>query len=176
LRLNGAPPYFWELTLSDNYSFSTTASFGALLGSSRGHSRVPRFFARVGSYELDNTNYFLSGRLADFRLTEEFPEDDNVPALRHAIWLLMDRAFRDASIAIRQKETAIANLASISEALPDFSRSNPATVVRETPRVVFSGTDIENRVRVASAIMSKFPKVEMGTVEAQINEAAYYSR
>lgn len=173
LRLNGGIPYFFEITLSDNHNFSASASFGALVSSNAAHQRVPRAFIRVGSYELDNTNYALSGRLTDGRLTEEYPLDDSLPALRHAVWLSIDRAFRDASLSIAQKEVALRNLA-VPELLPDFAKVEPVKILRNVPIVPVDQRRVEDLVRQASGVMNGYPNVRNSSVDLQLNQAIYY--
>ncbi|MCZ6538656.1 MAG: hypothetical protein O6922_02365, partial [Chloroflexi bacterium] len=50
-------PYFIEYALLDSTSANVTASLGAVTGKSENRSRRLRTDVRVGSYELDNTNF-----------------------------------------------------------------------------------------------------------------------
>lgn len=173
LVVGRVPAYFWELTLTDSDSHSASASFGALLGSGGGKQRLPRFFVRAGSYELDSTNYALTGRLAAGRLLEEFPLEDSVPALRHAMWLLIDRTARDGSLSISQKEVALRNLTT-SEMLPDFAKAPPKVRVEEVVRRPFDAKAWEERARSLSAVYNGYPKLLDSLVEMQRNESTYY--
>lgn len=167
------PSYFWELTVSDDEAFSTTASFGATMGSSESRNRVPRIINRVGSYEFDNSNYALSGRLARGRGGEDLPVENSVPALRHAFWLLMDRVYRDATLSLGQKKVAVNNLTNV-EKLDDFAKAPPVTLFRSQNVDPPNGQQLEAVTRSLSAIFVGYPKVLDSSVETQVNRSLYY--
>ncbi len=55
-------PYFIQYSIEDTIMYRISASYGSLTGSKRARSRVFYSRTRVGSYELDNTNFTGSGR------------------------------------------------------------------------------------------------------------------
>ena len=58
-------PYFIEYALLDAYGAHTSAELGAVTRRGEGHHRWMRADVRVGSYELDNTNF--AGDYGGFR-------------------------------------------------------------------------------------------------------------
>ena len=75
-------PYFIAYRVVDSESTSVSASFGALDSSSQGRSRRISVEVRVGSYQLDNTNFFsfnlnMSSMVQAFNGTAELPLDDD---------------------------------------------------------------------------------------------------
>ena len=56
---------------------------------------------RVGSYQLDNTNFFSfnfnqSAMVQEFNGTAELPLDDDYKELRRQIWLVTDATYKSA--------------------------------------------------------------------------------
>ena len=91
------PPYFMSYGISDVYSASASASFGALTYSNESESRVLSVKVRVGDYQLDNTHE-LRDQYA-FSAGGYFPValDDNHDALRSALWQETNAQYRSAT-------------------------------------------------------------------------------
>jgi hypothetical protein len=94
LRLPGTPPpYFVAYRVTSERAVSATAAFGALISSSEGESRGLAVDLRVGDYDLDSS-YFSSGWTGG--AVVPVPLDDHPMALRQALWLASDRAYKQA--------------------------------------------------------------------------------
>src|SRR5262245_64095716 len=50
-------PYFIQYGVDDTITYHLAAAYGALLSSDRDHARVLRSHVRVGSHQLDNSNF-----------------------------------------------------------------------------------------------------------------------
>jgi hypothetical protein len=89
LKIEGLPaPYYIEFHVSDTDEFTAEASFGALRLNQRVHSRSLRVVVRVGDYKQDS--YAGPG----MGVTALAPLDDDPVALRRALWLAADRAYK----------------------------------------------------------------------------------
>lgn len=111
------PPYHVSYSVREMRMVSVSAAWGALLDSSDGHWRTYSTQVRVGSPELDNTN-FTGGR-SGFVAGGQLPVEDDVHALRHALWLSTDSAYKQAVEALTAK-LAYMKDKSFEERAPDF--------------------------------------------------------
>ena len=83
-------PYFIEYRLDDIASYEALANFGALTREETSHQRIVRVTVRIGSYAADNSSARGDGSLG------LAPTDNNPQALRYALWLATDEAYKNA--------------------------------------------------------------------------------
>ena len=121
-------PYFVSYSVQEVSEVRATASLGGLASSGESASRTLQVEVRVGDRNLDNTNF--SAR-PDFSSMEDMsfgpvslPLDDDYEALRRALWLATDRAYKDALDRISKKRAALQNETVVEDA-PDFSVEEP---------------------------------------------------
>jgi TldD protein len=170
---NGTPdevPYFISYTISDNDSFSVSATMGGVTNSNRNQARLPAVDVRVGSYDFDNTGHIFSGLYSGSRFdTRSWPIDNNYLNLREALWLATDHRFRAAAESIGRKRAALSNAAAQPDRLPDYSKGEP--VVRIMPRYVPKIDEAAwvARARKLSAIFSGYPVVLASGVDVSLN-------
>ncbi len=124
IKMDGAAaPYYLEYRVTDVQEFAARAEFGALVGESLVHARFLRAVVRVGDYKDDS--YYGTGQgSVDF-----IGLDDDMLALRHQLWLLTDRAYKDA----------IESLAAKRAALEKFKVDQPVDDFAHAPAVHFIG-------------------------------------
>ena len=144
------------------------AVLGSPIAVSRVHFRSPQVDIRVGSYDFDDTGHIFSGRFSGARYDNAFPLDDDYLALRDALWLSTDTAYKTAIESMSRKRAALNAAAAQTEKLPDFSKAEPVThlakvahrkvdevawtaravklssVFNGVPEVVASGLDFQN--------------------------------
>jgi hypothetical protein len=107
-------PYFVQYTVNDRSSYRIAATCGAVLNSEDSRSRTLSTQVRVGSYELDNTNFAGGGgggfgrrgggRRGGFGGgSTSLPVDDNYLAIRQAVWLATDSQYKSAVETLTQK-------------------------------------------------------------------------
>ncbi len=141
LRSKGdAPLYYLSYRVDDGYSISVSASYGALdegaqEDPSSGRSRDLHTSIRVGSPKFDNTHKVRGewsfGGFGGFGSRRSLPIEDDVGAIRVALWRSTDRAYMAAS---RQYIKAKANKAIRAEEddkADDFSVEPPSTSIGE---------------------------------------------
>jgi len=166
LKLGDSPrPYFVAYGLSDLEQATTTATFGALTGSTVYRGRTLRTEVRVGEPAFDNSNTtesLFGGNV------ESLPVDDDYAALRRELWLRTDEAYKAAVESLAKKKSAAAGQASREEdaEVPDFSPAKAAAGV--TP---FGGAPPDADVLRAqavqlSALMREVPEISGGRVTA----------
>jgi TldD protein len=106
-----APPYFISLRLRDDKSRSFNAAFGVLHQENESHHRSLHATVRVGSPEMDNTNF---GDVMSFGSMfgsggARIPLTDDVTALRLAFWSAIDSAYKEGLEAFSKKKGYIEN-------------------------------------------------------------------
>ena len=126
-------PYFISYRVVDSDSTNVSASFGALDSSGQGHSRRLTVEVRVGSYQLDNTNFFSfnfnqSAMVQVFNGTAELLLDDDYKELRRQIWLVTDATYKSA-VEDLKKRAALENKTD-TDNTPDFTKK-----LRRKPRL-----------------------------------------
>lgn len=168
-------PYFFEFALDEVRGYSASATLGGLLGERETRVRVPRVQVRVGDYEFDNSNYIFSdanfGPRFDFG---QMPQDNNLLALRHQIWLQTDRAFKNALEGIGRKRAALRAQNLQQEKLADFAKAEPVQMLLDvTPRPLDQAT-WRRRTVETSNVFAAYPRVLTSSVEFEYGENSTY--
>ncbi len=133
LSLQEYPPYYMSYGISDVYTASVSASFGALTYSNESESRVLSVRVRVGDYDLDNTHE-LRGRYAYSR-DSYFPIalDGNTDALRSAIWQETNAQYRNAVERYINVKTNVTIKVAEEDSSADFSNETEFADYTEPP-------------------------------------------
>jgi len=155
-------PYFLGYGVWDRQEDVVTAGAGVILVDRRLRNRLLDVDLRVGDHDLDNTR-LLSGRGAPPpppQSASVLPVDDDVDALRVAIWLRTDREYRTAVARLAQVQASLARTAAASDSSGDFSREDahvqldPVAPVPALDRGVWL-----DRLRRASARFNEDPDI-----------------
>lgn len=160
LQLEDLPsPYFVQYTVDDRESYRISATCGAILGSDDDRARNLSAEVRVGSYELDNTN-FAGGERAGRRRrgggpagtggAAGLPTDDSYAAIRQATWLATDSAYKAAVETLTRKQAYMEDR-SVEERPPDFARAEPVVSVEPRVALTLAIDEWERRLRAVSA-------------------------
>lgn len=129
LRLEGRPaPYYAGAVVNDYSVLQAGATRGSLLASSNATDRHLQLYLRVGTEARDNSK-LLNPRGG--AAIPELPEDDDIGALRRALWLGLDETYK---IEVEDYARKLAALARQSQSetpdLPDFQRPRGAVVLQ----------------------------------------------
>jgi len=156
-------PYFIAYRVVDSDSTSVSASFGALDSSNQGHSRRITVEVRVGSYQLDNTNFFslnfnTSSMVQAFGGMAELPLDDDYKELRRQIWLVTDSTYKKAVEDLSKKRAALENKVD-TDKTPDFSRETPTQTAEAGTPVHVGRAQWETEARDLSALFRTMPDI-----------------
>lgn len=126
-------PYFVQYFVDDRFTHRIAATCGAVVSSADNRSRILYTQVRVGSYELDNTNF--SGGGGDFfgrrgggrrggggggGGATPLPLDDDYLAIRQAVWMATDSQYKSAVETFTQKQAYMKDR-DFSERTPDFT-------------------------------------------------------
>ena len=159
LRIEGMdPPYFLSYRLQDNYIAAVEARYGALVHSQTTHSRHFYVECRVGDPSFDNSNFVATWQDLN-RQRAGVVEEDDYDALRHAIWLTTDGAYKHALEQLARKESYI-QAHPQKEAIPDFSEVEPFVHMAEPVELVADIDAWENEVRAAADVLGEYPSLQ----------------
>jgi predicted Zn-dependent protease len=160
-------PYFIQYTIMDEDEYSADATFGAITRSDRARARALVVQVRVGSYDFDNSEFVTGGGFGGgggsngvFSTTII---DDNYDAVRHALWLSTDAAYKQAVEQIARKRAFVQNKVQ-EEKIPDFSKETSLTAIGGKRTLTFDQARWEKSLRDWSAIFKSFPDIEQSGV------------
>ncbi|MCY3884350.1 MAG: metallopeptidase TldD-related protein [Gammaproteobacteria bacterium] len=146
------PPYFVAYTVSESKSTNTTYVLGAHNGSNESRGRFLSVVVRVGTPELDNTNFtnfgggFFGGSSNRVPLTASYDE------LRRVIWLATDAAYKRAVADLAAKKAALEQQ-TISDRPNDFSEEETFTHMGDNS---YDALSIEELSQIAQVLSSAF--------------------
>lgn len=167
-------PYFIEYAVDQGDQSTAAATLGALLSSNRARFRIPRVQVRVGSYQLDNTNFvgadFYSGARYE---VDRLPLDDSYAALRHHFWLATDMAYKAAIEALSRKRALLRSITA-TESLPDFSHAPVLELLDFSALPEVNSALWRDRIRRLSAIFLEYPKVIGSVVDYTAARDVHY--
>lgn len=154
IKMDGAQaPYYLEYRVADVNEYEAHAGFGALTRETRNHMRFLRAVVRVGDYKDDS--YFGQGQgAADF-----IGLDDDTLALRHQLWLLTDRAYKEAIEALAAKRAALKKF-QIEQPVDDFARAPAVQLVSPVVKLDADPQPWRKAVVDATALYRKYPDIQ----------------
>lgn len=155
-------PYYVNAAVGEEDVFNVWASFGALQLRSGSQSLNTVVHVRVGSPQFDNTNFNdYSGFTFDSR-RRQTPAEPDVDALRQALWLQLDEAYKGAVEALSKKR-AYLETNQVTDRLDDFAPAKVATLLQPKVALVVDKERWTKAVRAASAVFLDNPAVAEGT-------------
>ena len=170
-------PYWIQYWVDDRLTTRMSASYGALINSGDNRSRSFHSQVRVGSYDLDSSN-FAGGGGGGFRGRRgggrrprgggggggtQLPIDDNYIALRQAIWAATDRAYKGAVDTLTQKRTYMEDR-NIKDRPADFTKMEPTTSLQSRVTLSIDRGEWEENLRRISAHFDRFPQIHNSSV------------
>jgi hypothetical protein len=126
-------PYYARAYVTVEDELGVSANLGALSAPGGGRSLSIDTSVRIGSEKFDNTNF--SGGGFDFSFGRgRFPSEEDVDAIRRALWLSFDANYKSAVEAIARKR-AFLEANQVKELINDWSSAKPEVLVlpREEP-------------------------------------------
>lgn len=168
-----AKPYFVSYRVDDVERLSASASLGGLLSGDESRWRFLVVELRVGSYQLDNTNFLDvpdfrgSGMVRSFGGVTPLPLDDDEREIRRQIWLATDAAYKQAAEDLAKKQ-AVLKTKTRTEEVPDFSEEEVVEVRDDRPAPEGDLARMEALVRDLSARFRRAPEVFTSRVEVSL--------
>ncbi len=160
-------PYFIQYTVLDEDEYSGEATFGAITSSSRNRDRVLGVQVRVGGYDFDNSEFVAAGPLgggaAPNGILQVTVIDDDYAAIRHALWLATDNAYKQSVEQLARKKAFVQNKVQ-DDKIADFSKESPTSAVGAKRRLEFDQTKWEKNLREWSALFRDYPDIQQSGV------------
>ncbi|MCK6457548.1 MAG: metallopeptidase TldD-related protein [Phycisphaerae bacterium] len=172
-------PYFISLLAEDNISYQMSASYGALTSVQRDRSRDLYTSVRVGSYQLDNTNFaeggggFFRGGGGGFGGRASLPLDDDPIAIRQAIWAAIDDDYK-SSVETLTKKRAYMEDKKLEDRPDDFAPAKPTAAREESAALRFDRSEWETNLRRLSAEFRKFEEIQDSSVDLLVGAGNEY--
>lgn len=157
-------PYFIEYRVDDFSSYEAVANYGALTNEQGGHQRIVRVTVRVGSYVFDSSSAKGDG------IAQLAPTDNNPEAIRYALWLATDDAYK---IALRNFAAKQATLKRF-ESQPrehDFAQARPVHHTEPLHSIQLDRDDWKRRLIEASGLYASAPEVHAFSKDVQYSTA-----
>lgn len=168
LKLPDSPaPYYIEYRVLDRDAYSISAAFGAITQQDRLQTRVLNVTVRVGSYKQDNAFGQATGMM------DLLPYENDVYALRHAIWLATDRAYKQAVSTYAMKQSMLQRFQS-AQNVDDFSHEQPATHIADLAKLDLSTQDWPALVARVSGLYRNDSQLESFTTDLKFNSTNEY--
>ena len=163
LHLHEHPaPYFVSYTVKETETVEMVSSLGseAFPRYSRYRYLVPD--VRVGSYELDNSNY---GPAKDqfFAYGQCVSNEDDYGAIRRAVWRRTDEAYKSAIEHLESKRSYL-NENKIANTMPDMTAVPPVVSLGPVHRLEYDQKKWLAKVKDLSAIFLKYPKIKTSKI------------
>jgi predicted Zn-dependent protease len=159
LKLPDMPvPFYIDYRVTDLEAQSTDATLGALRNNSRVHARVLRVVVRVGDYKQDSFYQRGTG------VSESIPLGNDEMALRHALWLASDLAYKAATEALTAKQARLKQLTQEEQPVDDFARAEPVRFLGPLVRLDYDAALWRDVLKSASALARRDPQIEDSAV------------
>ncbi|MFQ5481303.1 MAG: TldD/PmbA family protein [Nitrospinaceae bacterium] len=164
------PPYFLLYQIRHHDNAEVAASFGSLIRSNARQERTLFVDVRVGDKKFDSSHPH-SHRLMPEQL---IPIDNEVPALRRALWYETDLRYKQAIMNyLKKKGRLISGLE--NHDLPDFARgADPRTRLEPVPDFPVTLAVWEDLAKRVSARFKQAPNIEKSLVKIVGNRTIRY--
>jgi len=154
LKMENVPaPFYIEYRVVDTDDYQLQSEFGSTESERRGRFRFARVVVRVGDYHLDS--FYESGTGE----ATSMPLDDDTLALRHALWLATDSAYKSANEALTAKQGLYKRF-SIEQTVDDFAKEPPVRSPGPLAKLEFDGARWRSILESATGLYREFPDVQ----------------
>ncbi len=157
-------PYYMEYRLDDITRYEAVANYGALTREEDVHQSVIRVTVRVGSYDHDNSSAKGEGT------AQLGPDENNPEALRYALWLATDEAYKTALRAYASKQAALKQFEQ-ERREADFAHAKPVTRIEPLRHIELDRADWRRRIIEASGLYATAPEVRSFAQAVQYSTA-----
>jgi TldD protein len=159
-----ARPYYIQYRILDLDVRTIVAEFGALISSTSGRNRIMSVDVRVGTYNLDSSNFITDEGFSGFLgSTGTVGIDRDYDSLRQDLWLATDQAFKAAVENLSKKQAFLTRLAK-APSIPDFSPAPPTVSVDPLRDPDWTTRNWEQEAKAVSAALRSFPQLRSSQV------------
>lgn len=146
-------PYFMAYRLEDLHNYEATANYGALTGESDSIQRVVRVEVRIGDYTTDSSSARGDGSL------QLAPGDNDAAALKYALWIATDEAYKNALRAYAAKLASLKQFQNPPTA-NDFTSAKAVVRIEPLHTLEIDRDDWKQRIAEASGLYATAPEVK----------------
>jgi predicted Zn-dependent protease len=177
---DGAKPYFMAYTITDLQGVSIGAELGALTEDAANHNRLLDVDVRVGDYKLDNTHKIRGGFMgfdpSDFmgRMPTPISLSGDPVAVRQAVWLATDRAFKSAAKKYQRVQTNLKTMVEEEDKADDFSREEPSVYQEPEAKLTLDRATWAKWLRDVSSMARDYPLIYDSGVSLTANAKSTY--
>lgn len=157
-------PYFIEYRLDDLDTYEAVANYGALTREEANHQRVARVTVRIGDYAMDSSTSRGDGAIA------LAPSENNPGALRYALWLATDTAYKNALRSYSAKQAALKQFQT-PQMEHDFAEAKPVVHVAPLVTMDLDRKEWKRRIIEASGLFATAPEVRASADQVQYSTA-----
>lgn len=157
-------PYFIEYRLDDFSSYEAVANYGALTREEEGHQRVVRVTVRIGNYASDSSSGRGDGTV------QLAPQDNNPVALRYALWLATDDAYKNALRSYSAKQATLERYQQ-QRTEKDFSQEKALVHIEPLRKLELDRAEWKKRIVEASGLYASAPEVRSFAEQVQYSTA-----
>jgi TldD protein len=180
LHMDGVDrPYYVAAFVTELESFHVAASYGSLTARSTDRRRTLDVQVRVGTPELDNTNFSggmpFMGEMANFSGGRNRPiaVDMDYDAIRQMLWLALDESYKHAAEEIARKR-AYLETNDVKGRAPDFGPAPVSNVVLAREKLSIDKERWTKWVKHASAVFRTHPGVYSSNVSLTASVSHQY--
>ncbi|MEO8737061.1 MAG: metallopeptidase TldD-related protein [Edaphobacter sp.] len=153
-------PYFIQYQMDDLDSYEAVANYGALTREEANHQRIVRVTVRIGDYAVDSSTARGDGSIA------LAPRDNNPEALRYALWIATDTAYKSALRDYSAKQAALKGFQ--TQAMEhDFAEAKPVVHVAPLVTMDLDRKEWKRRIIEASGLFATAPEVRAAAEQVQ---------
>lgn len=175
-----APLYFLSYSVYDVESLNVQADYGALYSQeSNDRSRSLDIDLRVGSPKVDSSHKLRDNDLGLDSMDlgssgPAFPLSDDQAAIRTALWLRTDSAFKKAQKKFRKVVTNKGVKVEEDDTSDDFSLEKPHSETLPSTAFAPDRSAWEERVRRLSALYKLYPAVQDSNISFSASKTKHY--
>ncbi len=157
LSMEGLDKPYWVAAYGqESELFEVAASFGALVTRDGGRNSTLDTQVRVGSMDLDNTNFIEDYWGGGYRRGRGVPAEQDYDALRRALWLQFDDRYKKAAETIAKKRAFLKTNA-VKDRPADFTPAKVETLVLPRQELALDRDRWTALVKKASAVFLGSP-------------------
>lgn len=154
-------PYFIAYTLHEDEQIQLNGKMGGVFSTRHSSSNNLEVNLRVGSYELDNTNFvttrFSPPNILSFTASIA-PQEFDYEQLRLKLWLLTDGAYKSAVEAYGEKTTALNNN-SLEYDVPDYTQRDAVVYRDDRVHGELNKKAMTERLNEISGVLLEYPEL-----------------
>ncbi len=162
------PPYFISYYVTESEATSINVSYGSVTNESVNHDRKLDVEVRVGDYELDNTRQIRGDRFSRaFQAMgsgADLPLEDDVDALRAALWIETDRQYKKAVEQLIKVKANTSVRVKAEDQSADFSHEEPIQATGDAAHIEFDRDAWRSRLEKLSLAFEAWPDIYESTI------------